>query len=304
MPRPSLVFFNEQPDSALAATVTPTVVTQLRLLRAGVAMALLDLSDERATTVRQLEAAGVPVHAWLLVPRDEGYFATHHNAPAVERAYDAFLAWRARHQLSMKTVGLDFEPDVRDLDVLMGAPVRTVGRWLASRTRGRALESALGAYRALVRRMQADGFVVETYQFPLVLDDRLAGTRFWQRTLGVLDVEADRQVFMLYTSLMGAAGPGLLARYAPHTRAVGVGSTGGGIDSFPKLTRPELERDLVIAARWAKEVYLFSLEGCVEQGLTDGLISIEWDRPVVSGRQARVLAGAAGLALRHLARLG
>lgn len=304
VPRPRLIFFNEQPSEALGATFRPTVLTQLGVLRAGVAMALLDLTDERAAVVTRLEAAGVPVHGWLLVPRDEGYFATHHNAPRVEQAFDAFCDWRARHRLEVATVGLDFEPDVRELDALMAAPGRTLARWFTSRERGRSLEAALTAYRALVRRMQARGFTVETYQFPFVVDDRLAGSRFWQRTLGVLDVEADRQVLMLYTSLMGALGPGLLEAYAPHARAIGVGSTGGGIDPFPKLSFLELERDLVVASRHAPEVYVFSLEGLMQQAATDALISINWDRPVVRSFRHRAVAKAAARVLRGLAHLG
>ncbi|MDX2013640.1 MAG: hypothetical protein SFW67_25830 [Myxococcaceae bacterium] len=304
MPRPRLFFFNEQPSGALEATFTPTEVTQLGVLGAGVSMALLDLTDARAEVVRRLTRARVPVHAWLLVPREGGYFATHHNAPLVEQAFDAFCAWRARHQLEVSTVGLDFEPDVRELDALMAAPARTLARWLTSRSRGRALDAALGAYRALVRRIQGLGFRVETYQFPFVVDDRHAGTRFWQRTLGVLDVEADRQVLMLYTSLMGALGPGLLEQYAPRAGAIGVGSTGGGIDPFPKLSFPELERDLVVAARHAPDVYVFSLEGLVQQAATDALISIEWDRPVVRSASHRLAATVAARVLGGLARLG
>ena len=50
---------------------------------------------------------------------------------------------------------------------------------------------------------KADGFTVETYQFPTIVDDRQRGSRFWQATLGALDVTADREVVMLYTSLLG-----------------------------------------------------------------------------------------------------
>lgn len=304
VPPPRLFFFNEQPSGALDDTFTAQVVSQLAHLGAGVSMALLDLSDTRAEVVRRLNRAGVPVHGWLLVPREQGYFATHHNAPIVGQAFDAFCAWKERHQLEVSTVGLDFEPDVRELDALMAAPARTLARWFTSRSRGRALDSALESYRALVRRMRAQGFTVETYQFPFVVDDRRAGTRFWQRTLGVLDVEADRQVLMLYTSLMGALGPGLLEHYAPGAQAIGVGSTGGGIDPFPKLSTRALERDLRVAARHAPDVYVFSLEGLVQRTATDALISIKWDEPVPESLARRLAAGAAARVLGALARLG
>lgn len=305
MPRPSLSFFNEQDSPALAATFTAPVFTTLSLLRAGVAMGMRDLTDARADVVRRLNEAQVPVTAWVLLPREQGYFATHTNAPHIEAAVDRVRAWAATHRLTLKGIGLDFEPDIADLDALLERPTRTLGRWLFRRGRGPLVVEAQRRYQALVDRLRADGLEVETYQFPVIVDDRRAGSRFWQRTLGALSLEADREVVMLYTSLMGAAGPGLLAHYASSCRAVAVGSTGGGIDPFPKLSWHELERDLVVAARHATHVYVFSLEGCVEQGVTDRLISIEWDRPVLgSSPRQRALSGVAAGLLRGLARLG
>lgn len=303
MPRPSLFFFNEQDSPELAATFTRVVLEQLGALRAGVVMGMRDLSDERAVVVRRLNEAQVPVTAWVLLPREEGYFATHTNAAQVEAAVDRLLGWRARHALHLDGVGLDFEPDVRELDELMAKPARTLGRWLVRRGRDPLVLEAQRRYQALVGRLRAEALRVETYQFPMVVDDRLGRSRFWQRTLGALALEADREVVMLYTSLMGAAGPGLLASYAPHCRAIAVGSTGGGIDPFPKLTWHELERDLVVAARHAPEVFIFSLEGCVLQGVTARLLDVEWDRPVVeTSPSLRLLSSAVATSLRAMAR--
>lgn len=303
MPRPALFFFNEQDAHQLAATFAPTVVTQLGLLRAGVSMGLRDLSPERVDVVRRLNAARVPVTAWLLLPRDEGYFATHTNAAQVEAAYGRLVDWSREHELRFAGVGLDFEPDLRDLDVLMARPVRTFARWLVSRRHAPHLEAALTDYRRLIARMRADGFLVETYQFPMLLDDRRQRSRLWQGVLGALELEADREVLMLYTSLMGFAGPALLASYAAHARAVAVGSTGGGIDPFPKLTWAELERDLVVAARHATELFIFSLEGCVEQQFLARLVTVEWDRAVVEPPAPhRVVATGVRFAAQHLGR--
>ncbi len=305
MPRPALFFFNEQDGPHLAETFGPTTLTQLRVLRAGVAMGLRDLSDERAQVVRALNDAGVPVTGWLLLPRDEGYFATHTNADRVEAAYERFLAWTRAKALRFGGIGLDFEPDIRDLDRLMEKPGRTLARWLLRRGRGARVADALVRYRALVARVKADGFTVETYQFPTIVDDRQRGSRFWQGTLGALDVAADREVVMLYTSLLGLVGPSLLAGYAPHCRSVGVGSTGGGIDPFPKLGWSELERDLVVAARSASELFVFSLEGCLAQGFLPRLATVEWERPVVDPPPSVRFAGrAARFLIQQLSRLG
>ena len=94
-----------------------------------------------------------------------------------------------------------------------------------------SLPRRAGAGRGLSRR---------DYQFPVIVDDRREASQFWQRTMGALALDADREVAMVYTSLLGMAGPGLLEHWAPHCRAIAVGSTGGGIDPFPKLSWAEL----------------------------------------------------------------
>lgn len=299
MPRPSsLVFFNEQDSPELAATFSPEVVTQLSTLQAGVAMGMRDLSDARAATIRTLEAAGVPVTAWVLLPRDEGYFATHDNPHHIEAACARLREWSADHRLSLSSIGLDFEPDLRDLDELMVKPLRTVGRWMFRRGRLPVLEAAARRYQTLIDTLRAARWKVETYQFPFVVDDRRFASRFWQRTLGALAVDADREVVMLYSSLL-PAGHGMLSHYAPHCRAIAVGSTGGGIDPLPKLSWPELERDLLTAAAHASHVFVFSLEGCVAQQVLGRFASFDWNRPAppsftqrIGGRSVITLAGA------------
>lgn len=299
MPRPSsLVFFNEQDSPELAGTFTPEVLQHLAALEAGVAMGMRDLTDTRAATIRALEEARVPVTAWVLLPRDEGYFATHDNAPSVEAACERLLEWRADHHLSFSRIGLDFEPDLRELDALMVKPLRTVGRWMFRRGRVPVLEAAARRYQALIDRLRGERLNVETYQFPFVVDDRRFSSRFWQRTLGALALDADREVVMLYSSLL-PAGHGMLSHYAPHCRAIAVGSTGGGIDPLPKLSWAELERDLLTAASHAPEVFVFSLEGCVAQRVLGRFASLDWNRGApasfaqrVGGRSVITLAGA------------
>jgi hypothetical protein len=293
MPCPTLFFFNEQDADSLEATFTPGVVTHLSLLKAGLSMGLRDLSDTRAGVVRQLNEARVPVTAWLLLPRDEGYFATHDNVEAIEGAYSRMVQWANDHRLSVAGIGLDFEPDIRELEKLMARPGLTSARWLLRRGRGARVESARQRYQQLVERARLDGFAVETYQFPFIVDDRRASSDFWQRTVGALALENDREVAMVYTSLLGAAGPGLLEHWAPHCRAIGVGSTGGGIDAFPKLSWAELERDLVVASRHARELFIFSLEGCVAQGMLEQIACVQWERAVTRGPASQRLVSVA-----------
>jgi hypothetical protein len=278
----TLRFFCEVDEGALAPLLTPRVLAGLRALGAGVTLGLRDLSAERARAVARLVDAGVPVGAWVLLPRAQGYFATPRNVTAVSARCDEVLRWVDAHALKVEALGLDLEPDLDELDALFRRPVRTLARWATRRTPPKAGLDAAHAYAQLVARLRGLGHRVESYVFPLVLDDRRRGHARWQRFAGLVDVRTEREVVMLYSSLLGPIGAGVVASYARWggARAIAVGSTGGGIDPLPKLTLEALSRDLRLAAAACDDVSVFSLEGCVERGLLEPLASFDWDAPV------------------------
>jgi hypothetical protein len=278
----TLRFFCEVDEGALGALLTPRVLGQLRALGAGVTLGLRDLSATRARAVARLVDAGVPVGAWVLLPRAQGYFATPRNVAAVSARCDEVLRWVDAHALQVEALGLDLEPDLDELDALFARPVRTLARW-ATRRRGPGdLSAARPAYQALVARLRGLGHRVESYVFPLVLEDRRRGGARWQRFAGLVDVPTDREVVMVYSSLLGPLGAGVVASYARSggARALAVGSTGGGIDPLPKLTLDALRRDLRLAAAACDDVSVFSLEGCVARDLLAPLAAFDWDAPV------------------------
>jgi len=66
---------------------------------------------------------------------------------------------------------------------------------------------------------------------------------------------------------------------------VGIGSTGGGVDvgglgDVRPLDWDEFSRDLLLAERWTSNLFIFSLEGCLQQDFLAGLRSFDWDREV------------------------
>ncbi|MFZ5439318.1 MAG: hypothetical protein ACOZQL_04875 [Myxococcota bacterium] len=304
--RPSrLSFFNEQDPPELRELVANGVVRGLlRELDAHVTMGLRDLSDERAAAVKELMAEDIPVGAWLLLERADGYFATLDNVDAVEARVAAFRAWTRRHGLRFTSLGFDFEPDLRDLELLFRRPFRALGAWTRRSFDRSRRAGALRRYTALLQGLAAEGWKLETYQFPLLLDDRQSGSEFFQRLVGALDVPVEREVVMAYASLLGPLGPGLVGEWARGARAVAVGSTGGGIDPLPKLSFDELARDLRLAARSCDDVSIFSLEGCVEHGYLPRLVDFDWDAPVelpLSQRAgARALRATASVVARVL----
>jgi hypothetical protein len=151
----------------------------------------------------------------------------------------------------------------------------------------------------------ADGWRVENYQFPLIADERQAGSTVLQR-LALVDVATDREVWMLYSSFLRALGPGLIWAYGPQAAAIAIGTTGGGPDipgspQMPALTWEELAGDLRLARHFCDQILIHSLEGCVWQGFLPRLRSFGWadvDGPPDGARAATALRKTLHVALR------
>jgi hypothetical protein len=297
LPPPRLTFACElDPDRLAALFADSRVIDDLLALGARVALMCSDFSDERAAIVRRLNAAGVPIVGIPLLPLAEGYYFTADNADPAKECYQEFAAWTRRHELAWDGVGLDIEPDARIyLQIMNGSwgLVPMLVPRLLDRTRPTRSRTA---YRALVDQIRADGWQVENYQFPLIADERQAGSTVLQR-LALVDVDTDREVWMLYSSFMRALGPGLIWAYGPEAAAIAVGTTGGGPDipgspQMPSLSWEELARDLRLARHFCDQILIHSLEGCVWQGFLPRLRSLEWpdvQRPPDGARAAAAL---------------
>jgi hypothetical protein len=293
---PQLTFACELDPARLAALFADSsVIDDLLALGARVALTCSDFSDERASQVRRLNAAGVPVVGIPLLPLAEGYYFTADNADLAAGCYREWAAWTRRHALVWEGVGLDIEPDARIYLQIMDGPWGLVPMLLPRLfDRARPARSR-AAYRGLVEQIHADGWRVENYQFPLIADERQIGSTLLQR-LALVDVATDREVWMLYSSFMRALGPGLIWAYGHQAPAIGVGTTGGGPDipgspQMPSLSWEELAGDLRLARHFCDQILIHSLEGCVWQGFLGRLRSFEWAD--VAGPPAGARAAAA-----------
>jgi hypothetical protein len=284
--QPELTFFCELDAEALQALFADAaVIEDLTALRASVSLGILDLSPERAAVVRRLNEAGIPVTAWQLLPKEQGYWFNLGNAAQAAARYTDFKAWTAEHGLQWAGIGIDIEPDIREIQQLMRDRRRLLPSLLQRIFDAETLPRAQAAYGALVAQMRADGFRVDSYELPFIVDERQAGSTLLQRVIGLVDVAADREVLMLYSSVLGPLGPGILWSYAPDAGSVGVGSTGGGveIEGFGQAQAfgwDEFSRDLRLACRRHNDIHVFSLEGCVHQGFLARLKTFAWEQPV------------------------
>lgn len=290
MTQPNLTFACELETEALQELFAhPAVVENLVALKAGVSLGLIDLSPGRAAVVRQLNQAGVPVIAWLLLPKEQGYWFNAANHAQAAARYDAFLDWTREHELRWAGVGVDIEPDFYEFQrLLTGQASEVLPRMVGRLFDPGRLQQGQEAYARLLQRMRADGYRVESYHFPFIADERKAGSTFLQRFLGLVEVPADREGFMLYTSFLSSWGPAVLCSYAPEADMIAVGSTGGGVETgmeMPTLGWDEFARDLRLASQWSDDILIFSLEGCRQQGFLERLTDFDWTRPVPVPRQ-------------------
>ena len=157
---------------------------------------------------------------------------------------------------------------------------RALWSMLRRRRSREQVREAEGAYAALVAEIRASGRSVETYHFPHLLDERAAGSTLLRRSLGLVDVAADAEVYMLYATYLGRGGA---RAYFPDAPCIALGVTGGGVNqNEPEARRrwlswERLEEDLRAAAAATEEVYVFSLEGCVDRGWLPRLAALDWD---------------------------
>jgi len=288
MSKPELTFFSELNSQALKELFSnKEMIKDLQALDAAVSLGILDLSDIRADVVKRLNKANIPVIAWLLLPEEEGYWFNIDNYEQAAARYVSFKAWTTQHDLKWAGVGLDIEMDIQDLRRIKEQKnhgefaSNIITRYLDKRRVSKARQ----AYQALVDLIHADGYPVESYHLPLISEERRAHATVLQRTIGLVDLETDREVLMLYSSFYRPDGAAVLWSYAPEADSVGVGNTGGGVDvqgviDLDPLTWEEFSRDLRLCVMREKPAHIFCLEGCVEQGFLRKLIDFDWDEPV------------------------
>jgi len=288
MSKPELTFFTELNSQALKKLFSnKAMIKDLQALDAAVSLGILDLSDIRADVVKRLNKANIPVIAWLLLPEEEGYWFNIDNYEQAAARYVSFKAWTTQHDLKWAGVGLDIEMDIQDLRRIKEQKnhgefaSNIITRYLDKRRVSKARQ----AYQALVDLIHADGYPVESYHLPLISEERRAHATVLQRTIGLVDLETDKEVLMLYSSFYRPDGAAVLWSYAPEADSVGVGNTGGGVDvegviDLDPLTWEEFSRDLRLCVMREKPVHIFCLEGCVEQGFFSKLIDFDWDEPV------------------------
>lgn len=286
--RPQLIFACELDTEKLQALFSdPDLIPDLKDLHAEVALALQDFSPGRAAVVRQLNAAGVGVIAWMALPRDQGYYLNAGNESAAAARFAEFQKWTADKNLHWAGIGLDIEPSLADWAQLQQKHrVRVLLSLVRRAFSGQRVVRARASYSTLIRQMQVQGYTVQTYQLMFLADERREHSTILERLFGLVDVRGNMEPLMIYSSFNHSLGSGMVWAYGPDAQTVAVGSTAASGDAamdakFPPLNWDELSRDLVVASHFSHTVGVYSLEGCVRQGFLPKVKSLDWTRPVV-----------------------
>jgi hypothetical protein len=253
----------------------------------AISMGLVDLSPSRAEIVRRLESSGVPVTAWILLDVEDGYWLNADNSDRALERWRETAAWAEREGLRLHRAGLDIEFPRVESEGAIRDKRRAFLSMLRRRRSREQIREAERAYERVVDEIRESGRTVEAYQFAYLLDERAAGTTLLRRSLGVVDVAVDAEVYMLYSSYMGRAGAEVYFADAP---CIALGVTGGGVNAGNPdarhrfLSFEQLEQELRAAAAYTRQIYVFSLEGCVEQGMLPAIAGLRWDDPAASPR--------------------
>ena len=284
--RPYLIFACDRQTKELESLITPELISDLKDLGAGIALSTEDFSPERAQVVRRLNAAGVPMTAWIALPKDQGYYVNVSAAPQTEARFAEFDKWTTDNGLKWEAVGLDIEPTLNEYSALMSHKGQLLSMALKRALDSGRVNRGREAYNALIRQMQSRGYKVQTYQLTFMADERNAHTTLLERIFGIVDVRGEQEVFMLYTSFVHQFGAAQIWQYAPSAQIIAVGSTATSGDAaadakYPPLNWEEFSRDLIVAHHFSPIVGVYSLEGCVKQGFIPKLKTMDWTQPVV-----------------------
>ena len=288
---PEIVFFTELDANALQKLLArPGVLDLLAQMNCAVSMALTEKSETRARTVRTLTERGIKVHARLLLSEDAGIWFNVDNYPQAIARYHAFRAWARDEHLDFDAVGLDMEPPLYHVPRLTPPTIWSMLHLLIAAGSNTLFPAASRAYVDLAAQIRADGYAVHSYQYPLIVDDRRSDATLFQRALHVVDLPADVEVLLCYSSVVPRAifgsdlGGALITEYGAYADSIGVGSTGGGLDLDAlddghryRLRWATFERDLRLAATYTDMIHIFSLEGTCASGFLERLPGFDWD---------------------------
>lgn len=262
--------------------------------RFSLAVAMLDLSAERASAIHAVEARGVEVTAWLLLDAADGYWLNADNADLAAARFRELDDFANEHGLRLPRIGLDIEPPRADMDLLLRDGLPALVRLIRRRRDRAEIDAAEASYANLCRVIRRSGRRVESYCLPPIIDEVRVGSTLLRRILGIVDPPVDDRVLMAYSTYLGVP---MTLSYLRASRAGAIGVTGGGVYADKDGPRVLGWKQVRAQLDWAssgeverpRRLYVFSLEGCAQSGMLPQLAA--WQPGPQAGQLTRALAG-------------
>lgn len=287
--KPSLTFFSQVPTTELETIYGDTLrLQQLKALNATICLGILDFSEKRAEIVKRLQEWGIPVRAQFMMGAEDNHRLTYRNVAKAQKRYEDFKQWVTEYQLSFKVISLEISPLLSDIEKLEEGQWELFFETYQRLDDSQVIVNARDGLRHLVSSMKANGYVVESFIYPFVLDAQQSGSEAFQKITGLLDVQANRKIPMFYSSYFEKQeGHKYILSYGQGQKlpAIALGSTGGelagqGSVAPEILNLATLERDMRLAAKFTDELYIFSLEGCIAQDQLRKFSIMVWEEEV------------------------
>ena len=251
-------------------------------MQVSLRIGLHDFSSERTLTIHKLNQAGIPVVAWLLLPEEDGYWFNMHNGEKALKRYADFKSWTAENQLKWEGIGIDIEPDMNDAKLAIAHPWKLAWKAYKRLYDNNSLKEGKAIYQMLISTIKADGYRTESYLIPFIYDEREKNTTSIQKLMGIVDLQTEVEIPMLYTSAMN--NPAIIPTYQRDRMPIALGSTGGGVViegiELKAISWDDLERDILIASQFTSEIHIFCLETSVQKGFLTKIKSIDFGQKV------------------------
>ena len=274
---PAITYIYDMPADHIDGVWNESLIAELVHHRIRICMTIRDTSAARSALIQRLNAATVPVVAWLV--RDELDVMRDYrmdDANDLHARYREVMRWSASHGLCWDALGIDISADVRDTVRFGDNPALDVNTFLKRITNRWHIDAATTSYQNLLSLIRADGHRVESYEIPFVRDDRVSGSTLARRLLGLPAIAADMVVVRLYSSHARPYGPGLIAAYAPECAVVAIGDVDSDGTNQP-MSEHELWRDLQhVSACGVAHVYIAGFPAIVAHGWHPAILAGGW----------------------------
>jgi len=147
-----------------------------------------------------------------LLPKEQGYWLTLENSAAALEFYSSFQRWSQRKKLNWASIGLGFKESAKN-------PVLSA----VERTNPDQLKQSRQEYQRLAEQVRADGYRLEIYRPAGMEGARLNGVGILRKAESQLDLPAERQVDLLFSSPLRQQRAGSMWRSLADSQAIGWG---------------------------------------------------------------------------------